>query len=285
MADPTVNAFALPGGYVGINTGLILLTQSESELAAVLAHEITHVTQRHMARSVSGQQRGFLYMLAALAVAIAASRSNSSSSGQATSAALASAQALAIQNQINYTREHEFEADRIGIPAPRRRRLRRHRDGDDDGTAAEIEPVLRRQRAVLSALAPDHLRAHRRGAGPGLRQGLPAGDRLDRLPSGARVAAQLYRDEQGSRGVLSCRARRPQVQRRSRGALRPRRVAAAQRGVPAGHDGTRGAGEDRPAAPDDRGDGRSRADGIGQARSRHRRGSRPRSSAIRTSCS
>jgi len=81
MADPSVNAFALPGGYIGVNTGLILLTQSESELASVLAHEITHVTQRHMARSVTGQQRGFMYMLAALAVAIAASRSNSSSSG------------------------------------------------------------------------------------------------------------------------------------------------------------------------------------------------------------
>ena len=60
MADPTVNAFALPGGYVGVNTGLILLTQSESELASVLAHEITHVTQRHMARSVASQQNSFL---------------------------------------------------------------------------------------------------------------------------------------------------------------------------------------------------------------------------------
>ena len=115
MADPTVNAFALPGGYVGVNTGLILLTQSESELASVLAHEITHVTQRHMARSVTGQQRGFLYMLAALAVAVAASRSNSSSSGQAASAAIASGQALAMQTQINFTREHEYEADRIGF--------------------------------------------------------------------------------------------------------------------------------------------------------------------------
>ena len=50
MPDPSINAFALPGGYIGVNTGLILLTQTESELAAVLAHEISHVTQHHMAR-------------------------------------------------------------------------------------------------------------------------------------------------------------------------------------------------------------------------------------------
>ena len=50
MPDPSINAFALPGGYIGVNTGLILLAQNESELASVLAHEITHVTQNHMAR-------------------------------------------------------------------------------------------------------------------------------------------------------------------------------------------------------------------------------------------
>ena len=82
MADPTVNAFALPGGYIGVNTGLILLTQTESELAAVLAHEITHVTQRHMARATAKEKNQLLYMLAALALAIAASRTSSSSSGR-----------------------------------------------------------------------------------------------------------------------------------------------------------------------------------------------------------
>ena len=56
VPDPQVNAFALPGGYIGVHTGLILLTQSESELAAVLAHEITHVTQHHMARALSAQK-------------------------------------------------------------------------------------------------------------------------------------------------------------------------------------------------------------------------------------
>src|SRR4029077_12081979 len=79
VADPTINAFALPGGYVGVNTGLILLTQTESELAAVLAHEITHVPQHPFTRPMAGQQRSLVYALAALAVAIAASQSHSSS--------------------------------------------------------------------------------------------------------------------------------------------------------------------------------------------------------------
>jgi predicted Zn-dependent protease len=153
MADPSVNAFALPGGYVGVNTGLILITQSESELASVLAHEITHVTQRHMARSVTGQQRGFMYMLAALAVAVAASRSNSSSSGQATSAALAAAQALAIQTQINYTREHEYEADRIGFQ-------RLDAGGFDVNAMATLMDRLQKSNRFADGTAPSYLRSH-----------------------------------------------------------------------------------------------------------------------------
>ena len=70
VGDPTINAFALPGGYIGVNTGLILLTQSESELAAVIAHEITHVTQRHMARAAAKEKNQILYMLASIALAM-----------------------------------------------------------------------------------------------------------------------------------------------------------------------------------------------------------------------
>src|SRR5450631_1085794 len=113
--DSTINAFALPGGFVGVNTGLILLTQTESELAAVLAHEISHVTQHHIARSISKQKDAMLATLAALAAAVVASRSSSSNSGQMTQAAIASAQGIAIQMQINFTRQNEQEADRIGF--------------------------------------------------------------------------------------------------------------------------------------------------------------------------
>ena len=72
--DPSINAFALPGGYVGVNTGLILLTQTESELAAVVAHEISHVTQHHIARSIAAQKDAMLVTLAGAAAAVLASR-------------------------------------------------------------------------------------------------------------------------------------------------------------------------------------------------------------------
>src|SRR4029077_13692362 len=108
VPDSQINAFALPGGYIGVHTGLILLTQSESELASVLAHEISHVTQHHMARMIGGQRDSMLMTLAGLALAVLASRAggHSSSGGDATQGAIAATQALAIQNQLNFTREN-----------------------------------------------------------------------------------------------------------------------------------------------------------------------------------
>ncbi len=153
VADPTINAFALPGGYVGVNTGLILLTQTESELAAVLAHEITHVTQHHFTRSMAGQQRSLVYALAALAVAIAASQSHSSSAGQATNAAIASAQAIAMQSQLNYTRENEYEADRVGFQ-------RLDAAGFDDTAMGTMLQRLQKGTRFAEGSAPSYLRTH-----------------------------------------------------------------------------------------------------------------------------
>jgi predicted Zn-dependent protease len=111
VRDASINAFALPGGYVGVHTGLISAARNESELAGVLSHEIAHVTQGHIARMVDNQKSNSLISLAALAVAILAARSNS----QVSQAALVGAQALSIQNQLDFTRENEREADRIGL--------------------------------------------------------------------------------------------------------------------------------------------------------------------------
>src|SRR5450756_3052352 len=109
--DYSVNAFALPGGFIGVNAGLLLITQSESELASVLSHEISHVTQHHLARMIEGQQGDSLISLATIAVAILAARTNP----QASEAAIVSAQARSIQKQLNFTRTYEEEADRIGL--------------------------------------------------------------------------------------------------------------------------------------------------------------------------
>jgi predicted Zn-dependent protease len=109
--DPQINAFAGPDGYIGVNTGLVTETQSESELAAVLAHEISHVTQRHLARQVEGVKRLALPTAAALLAAVALARQ----SGELGQAAMASVAAGSLQERIDSTRSKEAEADRIGI--------------------------------------------------------------------------------------------------------------------------------------------------------------------------
>jgi len=112
VLDRNVNAFALPGGYVGVNLGLIALTVTGDELASVLAHELSHVTQRHIARSVVNSQRSSMVGLAALLVGIlAAARTNSA---DVANAAIMGSQAAAIQGQLNFSRDMEREADRMG---------------------------------------------------------------------------------------------------------------------------------------------------------------------------
>ncbi len=111
-----INAFATLGGYVAVNAGLILTTTSEDELAGVMAHEISHVTQNHVLRSVEAQKRDALPIaLAILAAIIVSSKSNSSSAGNATEAAIAAGTSLIQQQQINFTRDNETEADHFGI--------------------------------------------------------------------------------------------------------------------------------------------------------------------------
>lgn len=113
VRDPAINAFALPGGFIGVNTGLILLTGKESELAGVMAHEIGHVMQRHIARAVQAQGRNSLTSVAAMlgAILIGALSGNA----DAAPGLIALAQGTAMQQQINFTRMEELEADRIGI--------------------------------------------------------------------------------------------------------------------------------------------------------------------------
>ncbi len=153
IADPSINAFALPGGFICVNTGLILLTQTESELASVLGHEITHVTQHHIARSILNQRDSMLTSLAALAAAVLAARSHSSSSGQMTSAAMASAQGLALQNQINFTRQNEEEADRLGFE-------RTYAAGFDPSAMATFFERLQRAAIWFEGYSPSYFHDH-----------------------------------------------------------------------------------------------------------------------------
>lgn len=111
VSDPSLNAFAMPGGNIGVHTGLILAAQSESELAGVLSHEVAHVTQRHIARMVGQQSQTSLLMLASLLVAVLAAKS----SAQVSQAAIAGGMAAGLSSQLSYSRDFENEADRLGV--------------------------------------------------------------------------------------------------------------------------------------------------------------------------
>lgn len=111
VMDPNINAFAGPGGQIGVNSGLITMAEQESELASVLAHEIAHVTQRHLYQSVEASQRLSIPTAAAMLGAILLG----TQSPQAGQAALIALQAGSIQFQINFTRDNEQEADSVGM--------------------------------------------------------------------------------------------------------------------------------------------------------------------------
>jgi predicted Zn-dependent protease len=111
VRDPQLNAFALPGGFIAVHSGLLLQAQTESELASVLGHEIGHVVQRHIARSIGQQKQDALIPLAAMILAALASRQG----GDAAIGVFLGGQGLAIQRQLNFGRDAEREADRIGF--------------------------------------------------------------------------------------------------------------------------------------------------------------------------
>jgi predicted Zn-dependent protease len=113
VRSPQINAFAAPGGYIGLHAGLVVTAESEDEVAAVLAHEIAHVTQRHIVRAVERMQTVSLpILLGTLGALIAAQSAGSSDAAQA---AIVGGTALMQQQAINFTRHNEYEADRIGI--------------------------------------------------------------------------------------------------------------------------------------------------------------------------
>ncbi len=115
IRDKSLNAFALPGGFIAVHTGLVVAAETESELAGVIGHEIGHVTQRHIARMIE-QSRGSLAMtIGSILLAILAARTGGNSGGNAAVAIAMGTQAAMIQKQLAYSRDAEREADRVGL--------------------------------------------------------------------------------------------------------------------------------------------------------------------------
>lgn len=150
VADPRINAFALPGGHIGFNAGLVIASQSESELAGVMGHELTHVTQRHIARSQ--EDAGGVGTLATWAAVLAAIIAGSADPNVVL-AALAIGQGSLYQKQVNFTRASELEADRIGI------QVMADAGFDPDGMAAFFQRLEQQSRLYGTGM-PDILRTH-----------------------------------------------------------------------------------------------------------------------------
>src|SRR5438874_12574513 len=150
MRDHSINAFALPGGFVGVHTGLLTAADTESALASVLAHEISHVTQRHIARMLGQQQQLQMPMLAALAAAILLGRARP----DLASGAAAAAQGAAVSQTLAYSRDFEREADRVGLQAVGAAGF------DPRAMAAFFEKLQRSTRVSDDGSLPGYLRSH-----------------------------------------------------------------------------------------------------------------------------
>jgi len=150
--EDTINAFAMPGGVIGVNAGLLLATDNEDQLAGVLAHEISHVTQRHIARSIYDQQRSSVLAMAASIAAMLIAAGSDVGADAAAGAATA-VQAAAIQRQITFTRTHEYEADRIGMDVLARAGF------NPIGMSSFFEKLSRRESAAADVI-PELLRTH-----------------------------------------------------------------------------------------------------------------------------
>jgi beta-barrel assembly-enhancing protease len=152
VREAGINAFALPGGFIGLNYGTVLASGNESELASVLAHETAHVTQRHIAREINAQSKQGLVTAATVLAAILIGAA-AGGSGSAMEGAIAAAQGAAVQQQINFSRAQEYEADRVGIGFLASA-------GFDPQAMANFFEALSRHEGLNGAWVPEMLRDH-----------------------------------------------------------------------------------------------------------------------------
>jgi predicted Zn-dependent protease len=149
LNDKSINAFAMPGGVIGVHTGLILAANNESEVAGVLGHEIGHVVQHHMARMFAQQKQDSIINMVGMAAAILVARG----SPQLASGALTTSMANGVQKQLDYTRDHEREADRVGMQIL-------EKAGFDTHAMATFFETLQKGSRFAEGNSPSFLRTH-----------------------------------------------------------------------------------------------------------------------------
>jgi predicted Zn-dependent protease len=149
VKDSSINAFALPGGFIGFHTGLLVSAETDSEVASVMGHETGHVLQRHLARQMDKQTTNMMIALAGMVLgALAASRNPGAASGL-----MQGGQALAVNNQLSYSRDAEREADRIGFQILAA-------SGYDVNGAPGFFQRLQKATGIMDSGVPSYVRTH-----------------------------------------------------------------------------------------------------------------------------
>ena len=149
VKDTSINAFALPGGYIGFHTGLLVSAETDSEVASVMGHETGHVLQRHLARQMDKQATNTMIAIAGMVLgALAMSRNPSAAAGL-----MQGGQAMAIDNQLSYSRDAEREADRVGFQIL-------EASGYDVNGAPGFFQRLQRATSVMDKGVPAYVRTH-----------------------------------------------------------------------------------------------------------------------------
>lgn len=203
--DRSINAFALPGGYIGVHTGLVASAQAESELASVLAHELGHVTQRHVARMLAAQQQSSSVMVASLVAALLAARSNP----QAAVGLASLGSTVQMQQILGFSRDAEREADRVGVEMLQQA-------GFDPQGMVEFFGRLQAVSRLSEAALPGYLRTHPL-----------SGERMSDIQN--RVMALRYRQHADSIEFMMLRARyRVLADRTPEGLQRASQIMARQ---------------------------------------------------------
>ena len=149
VSDPSINAFAMLGGVIGVHSGLFLASNTESELASVISHEIAHINQKHISRFLLQQERASYQSTFIMAVALLLARSNP----QLASTAMAGASAGSVQGALDFTRENEKEADRVGIQTL-------NNAGFDVRGARDFFTTLKQANQFSGGAAPAFLQTH-----------------------------------------------------------------------------------------------------------------------------